>query len=152
VRSYTDQTRKILLDGIARIARGEAIAAGIPDDRMPTVTVRDAEFAPATFNTEKLTAGTVALFQRRFGPDRVQKVAPVMGGEDFSRYRLADPAIESLIFWVGGVPKAQWDKVQGDTTKLPSLHSPYWAPDAEAVIQTGSEAMVTAALGVLGKH
>ena len=33
------EVRKILLDGIARIARGEAIAAGMPDDLMPVVTV-----------------------------------------------------------------------------------------------------------------
>ena len=52
VRSYTPEVRKLLLDGIARIARGEAIAAGVPEDRMPVVTVREAEFTPATFNTD----------------------------------------------------------------------------------------------------
>src|SRR4029079_5495464 len=35
VRPYKPEVRKLLLDGIARIARGEAIAAGVPDDRMP---------------------------------------------------------------------------------------------------------------------
>jgi len=39
VRSYKPEVRKLLLDGIARIARGEAIAAGVPDDRMPVVSV-----------------------------------------------------------------------------------------------------------------
>ena len=37
VRSYTPETRKLLLDGIKRIARGEAIASGLPDDLMPIV-------------------------------------------------------------------------------------------------------------------
>jgi hippurate hydrolase len=74
-----------------------------------------------------------------------------MVGEDFGRYHLADRSIESLIFWVGGVPQAKWDAAGGDTAKLPSLHSPYWAPEAETVIGTATEAMVTAALGVLGK-
>jgi hippurate hydrolase len=74
-----------------------------------------------------------------------------MGGEDFSRFWLADKSIESLIFWVGGVPKAQWDKAAGDPAKLPSLHSPFWAPDPEPTISTATEAMVVAALGVLGK-
>jgi hippurate hydrolase len=74
-----------------------------------------------------------------------------MVGEDFGRYHLEDRSIESLIFWVGGVSKAAWDKAGGDTAKLPSLHSPYWAPEAETVIATATEAMVTAALGVLGK-
>ena len=153
VRSYTDETRKLLLDGIARIARGEAIAAGMPDDKMPEITLNfgGAVYTPATFNTEKLTANTAALLTRRFGAAWVQTGPASMAGEDFSRYHRADEAIESMIFWVGGVPKAKWDAVGGDPAKLPSLHSPYWAPDAEAVIQTASEAMVTAAMGVLGR-
>jgi hippurate hydrolase len=151
VRSYTDETRRILLDGIRRIVRGEAIAAGIPEDRMPVVTVRDAEYTPATFNTEALTTSTAALFTERFGADRVVRTPAVMGGEDFSRFYLADKSIESLIFWVGGVPRAKWDEAGGNPTKLPSLHSPFWAPDAEAVISTATEAMVVAALGVLAK-
>jgi amidohydrolase len=151
VRSYTDETRRILLDGIKRIVRGEAIAAGIPEDKMPLVTVRENEYTPATFNTEALTASTAALFTQRFGPERVVRTPAVMGGEDFSRFYLADKSIESLIFWVGGVPREKWDAAGGDPTKLPSLHSPFWAPDAEAVISTATEAMVVAALGVLGK-
>src|SRR3546814_5188722 len=35
VRSYTDAVRDQLLDGIARIAKGEAIAAGLPKAKMP---------------------------------------------------------------------------------------------------------------------
>ena len=151
VRSYTDETRKLLLDGIRRIARGEAIAAGLPEDRMPVVTIRDKEYTPATFNTAKLTAETAALLAQRFGDNRVRKVPAVMGGEDFGRYHLADKSNESLIFWVGGTPLAQWQAAGGDPAKLPSLHSPKWAPDAEAVISTATEAMVAAALGVLGK-
>jgi hippurate hydrolase len=151
VRSYTDETRKILLDGISRIVRGEAIAAGIPEDRMPTVTHRGGEYTPATINTEALTTTTAALLTERFGPDRVLKTRAVMGGEDFGRFHLADKSIESMIFWVGGVPKAKWDAAGGDPAKLPSLHSPFWAPDAETVISTATEALVTAALGVLGK-
>ena len=152
VRSYTDETRRILLDGIKRIVRGEAIAAGMPEDRMPVVTVREGEYTPATFNTEALTTSTAALLTQRFGADRVKRTPAVMGGEDFSRFWLADKSIESLIFWVGGVPQAKWDAAAGDPAKLPSLHSPYWAPEAETVIETATEAMVTAALGVLRRR
>jgi hippurate hydrolase len=151
VRSYTDETRKLLLDGIKRVVRGEAIAAGMPDDRMPVVTIREAEYTPATFNTAAFTTSTAELLTKRFGPDRVKATPAVMGGEDFSRFWIADKSIESLIFWVGGVPKAQWQKANGDPTKLPSLHSPFWAPDPEPTIATATEAMVTAALGVLKK-
>src|SRR5579872_4945250 len=39
VRSYTPETRNLLLEGIHRIVRGEAIAAGMPEDRLPTVEI-----------------------------------------------------------------------------------------------------------------
>jgi amidohydrolase len=150
VRSYTPEVRKLLLDGIARIARGEAIAAGIADDRMPTVTVEDPS-TPATFNTQQLSDQLLGLFSVHFGKDRVVETKPIMAGEDFSRYWLADQSQQSTIFWVGGVPQAKWDAAKGDTSKLPSLHSPFWAPDAEAVISTATEAMTVAALDILKK-
>jgi hippurate hydrolase len=151
VRSFTPAVRAHLLEGIARIARGEAIAAAIPEERMPVVTVREAEATPATVNSAALANSTAALFRAHFGAARVEETRPVMGGEDFSRFHLADPAIESLIFWVGGVPQARWDAVGGDVARLPSLHSAFWAPDAEPVIATATEAMVVAAMGVLGR-
>ena len=151
VRSYKPEVRKRLLDGIQRIVRGEAIAAGMPEDRMPVVTIREGEYTPATFNTEKLSARALNLFQQHFGAERAISTPAVMGGEDFSRFWLADNKIESLIFWVGGTPKTKWDAAGGDTQKLPSLHSPFWAPDAEAVISTATEALTVASLDVLKK-
>jgi hippurate hydrolase len=151
VRSYTPEVRKLLLDGIRRISRGEAIAAGMPEDRMPVVTVREEMYTPSTFNTEKISNRALELFTQTFGAERVHKTPAVMGGEDFSRFWLADKNVESLIFWVGGTPKAQYDAAAGDPAKLPSLHSPYWAPEAEAVISTATEAMTVAALDVLKK-
>jgi amidohydrolase len=151
VRSYKPEVRKRLLDGIARVARGEAIAMGLPDDRMPVVT-RETEYTPATFNTEELSTRALALFTQHFGEDRVQTTPAVMGGEDFSRYYLADKSIESLIFWVGGTPTEKWKAAGGDPQKLPSLHSPFWAPDAEAVISTATQAMTIAALDILKKR
>jgi hippurate hydrolase len=150
VRSYTPEVRKKLLDGIARVARGEAIAAGLPEDRMPVVKVRE-PYTPSTYNTEKLSARLLDLFGQHFGANRVVDAKAVMGGEDFSQYWLADKTKEATIFWVGGVPKAKWDAVGGDESKLPSLHSPFWAPEAETVISTATEAMSIAALDVLKK-
>ena len=149
VRSYTPEIRRQLLDGIARIARGEAIAAGLAQDRMPTVTVREAEATPATVNTDAFTAQTMDRFRAHFGAERVERIRPVMAGEDFGRFRLALPGLESLIFWVGGVPRARWEAAQNGGSPLPSLHSPFWAPEAETVIATATEAMTVAALGVL---
>lgn len=152
VRSYSDETRKLLLDGIRRIAKGEAIAAGVPEDRMPVVSVSEAEYTPATFNTSPLTERMAGLFKQRFGEKRVIETKPVMGGEDFSRFYLADKAnVQSMIFWVGGVPQAEFDAATKSGKPLPSLHSPYWAPDAEKVIATASEALIAAAMDLMAK-
>lgn len=149
VRSYSDASRKLLLDGIARIARGEAIAAGVPEDRMPEITVQE-PYTPATFNDEAFSEQIAAGFRERFGADRVLSVPPVMGGEDFSQFRRADPQnVKSMIFWVGGVPQAQFDAVAKGQGTLPSLHSPYWAPDAERVIGTATEALTDAAMRLM---
>ena len=148
VRSYTPEVRQLLLQGIARIAKGEGIAAGLPDELLPVVTHQD-QRTPATFNTHDITVKMAGVFANRFGKDRVVTVKPQMGGEDFSEYYLADKTIQSLLFWVGGVPDDKWAAAKGDITKLPSIHSPFWAPDAEAVISTAIDAMTTAALDVL---
>ena len=151
VRSYSDATRKHLLDGIARIAKGEAIAAGMPEDKLPKVTVQD-PYTPATYNTPEMTEKVAAGLTARFG-DRVQETPSVMGGEDFSQFYRADKAnVQSLIFWVGGVPQAQWDRAQKGEIQLPSLHSPFWAPDAPVVIATATEAMTAATLGLMPKQ
>ncbi len=150
VRSYKPEVRQHLLEGIARIAKGEAIAAGMPDDKMPDVRIMK-DYTPSTYNTPGITPKIASAFEARFGKDRVRAVPASMGGEDFSQFWLADKSIESLIFWVGGVPQAQWDAAKGDPAKLPSLHSPYWAPDAEKVIATATEAMTAAALSILAK-
>ncbi|MEO5578326.1 MAG: amidohydrolase [Sphingomicrobium sp.] len=151
VRSYTPEVRKMLLDGIKRIVRGEAIAAGMPDEKMPVVTIREAEYTPSTFNTQPLSDRALALFVERFGVSRAIKTPAVMGGEDFSRFWLADNKIQSLIFWVGGTPATTWAAAGGNQAKLPSLHSPYWAPDADAVIATATEAMTALAIDLLKK-
>jgi len=152
VRSFSPETRTRILDAITRIARGEAIAAGMPEDRMPVITIQD-QYTPATFNSEPLTSDIMATFRERFGAERVRAVSPSMAGEDFSQYRLADPDhVQSLLFWVGAIRQDQWDAAKGDTTKLPGLHSPFWAPDAEKTISTGIEAMTTAALHLLAKR
>ena len=149
VRSYSDESRQLLLDGIRRVARGEAITAGLPETLMPEITVED-PYTPSTFNDPEFTEGVMAGFRQRFGDDRVMQVPSVMGGEDFGQFRRADPdGVESLIFWIGGVPEEEWQAVEAGEGSLPSLHSPFWAPDAEAVIATGAEALAGAALRLM---
>jgi len=151
VRSYGAESRQQLLDGIRRVARAEAMAAGMPDDKLPEVLVQD-PYLPSTYNTPEFTEKVMAGLSERF-PERVFETPPVMGGEDFGQFYLADPEnIESLIFWVGGVPMEDWQKSEAGELELPSLHSPFWAPDAEAVIATATEAMTAATLDLMPRN
>lgn len=151
VRSYTDEVRAHLLSGIERIAKGEAIAAGMPEDRMPVVSVQKDEYTPATFNTVDFTEEMAAFLKARFGEARVTQMPPVMGGEDFSRYsRDANKDVKSLIIWVGGVPRAEYEAAKKAGKSLPSLHSPFWAPEADTVIETATEALTGMAMKLMG--
>ncbi len=150
VRSYSDETRQKLIDGITRIAKGEGIAMGLPESLLPVVTVKD-EYTPATYNQPDFTKKMASIFTTELGKDRVIEVPAVMAGEDFGRYYRADTSINSMIFWVGGVPHDKWLSAQETGEGLPSLHSPFWAPDAEKVIATATQAMNSAVLSILAK-
>ncbi|MFC4347588.1 amidohydrolase [Kordiimonas lipolytica] len=149
VRSYKDDVRKRLLDGIQRIANAQALSVGLPEDMWPTMTV--SESTPATYNDPDMTGAVFDTLSDALGEDRVHVLTPVMGAEDFALYSRTEEKIPSLIFWLGGVPEADFKAAEKGEKKLPSLHSAFFAPDAEPTIKGGVEAMTTAALSLLGK-
>jgi hippurate hydrolase len=147
VRSYKPEVRQRLLAGIDRIARAAALAAAAP--REPDVKVL--EGTAATYNDPGLTKRVASALAAAFGQERVREVAPVMGGEDFGEFCKAAQAPSSM-FWVGGVSAAKLAEVQGDTAKLPSLHSALWAPDPEPTLKAGAAALTLGVLELLGKR
>ncbi|WP_232491937.1 amidohydrolase [Novosphingobium kaempferiae] len=151
VRSYSDETRQRLLDGIARIAKGEAIASGIPEDRMPEVKVKEPH-TRATWNTPEFAEEAVSDLKAKMGADQVVITPSVMGGEDFGEFRRADEAhIKSVIFWVGGADPAKLAAAKAGGPPMPSLHSPFWAPQADKVIASGATALTLTALRLMPK-
>ncbi len=150
VRSYKDEVRKTLMEGIARIALFEARALGFPEDKLPIVKVRD-EYTPAAYNTPELVQRLMPVWQARFGDDRVVELDPVMGGEDFGLYGRQEPRIPSFMFVLGAVDPAKVATAKKEGVKLPSLHSSKFAPLPEPTITTGVEAMTAAVLEVLKK-
>ena len=94
----------------------------------------------------------IAPLRERFGAERVIQAPPIMPGEDFSRYRRADPEqIQSLMLWIGDERPQSIAAAKRDGKTLPSLHSPSWAPDAEKVIATGADALTSAAMRPMPK-
>ena len=146
VRTYKPEVRKRILEAIERIAKAEAAGAGAPKE--PEVLF--GESGSSTYNDPALAKRLQTAFAAAFGADRVVETQPIMAAEDFGEIGRA-AKIPSVIFWVGGVPKAKWDEVGGNTQKLPSLHSSLWAPDREPTLKTGAAALTVGALELLGK-
>ncbi len=71
LRSYSDQVRQHTIEAIKRICRGEAIAAGLPEDRFPVFTLVEDEFTPATYNDPTLTRRVRASLIATLGADNV---------------------------------------------------------------------------------
>lgn len=150
VRSYTDEVRNQILASIKRIARGQALAAGIPDNLLPEVKLED-DFTPAVFNDPDLSEKLATAFRAWLGESNVVKKKPVMGGEDFGEYGRTKDKIPVFMFFVGGVEPSAMKASEQTDKPLPSLHSPLWAPLPEPTLKTGVTAMTAAVLELAGK-
>ena len=151
VRSYKQETRKAVLAAIERIAKGMALAAGMPEDRMPIVTVRDKEFTPSTYNEPELTKRVAASLKAALGADHFEETEPTMGGEDFSVFSGEDHAIPACMFTVGAVDPKLMAESKKNGTALPSLHSSKFAPVPEPTIRAGLIGMTATLLDLMKK-
>lgn len=151
LRSYSDQVRNQTIATIERIAKGIARAAGVPEDKMPMVTVQD-EYTPATYNDPDLTQRIAKSFRAVLGDENVMEAEPVMAGEDFGRYGRVEPKIPISIFWLGTVDAKKIEESLLKGTPLPSLHSSLFAPSPELTIKTGVKAMTAAVLDLLSRE
>jgi len=150
LRSYTDNVRQQTIAAVKRITHGLAVAAGLPEDRMPIVTLED-DFTPATYNDPELTQRLAGVFKSWLGPDNVVRKKPVMGGEDFSEYGRTEHKVPICIFMIGAVAPETIKESARTGKSLPSLHSPLFAPVPEPTIRTGVTAMTAAVLELMGK-
>ena len=141
VRTYKSEVRDRVLAAIERIAKGCAMAAGIPKELEPIVEVQKDQFTPAMYNNPELTKRIAAVFQKTFGADNVETRPPTMGGEDFSEFSLPDHSIPALQFGLGAVAPDKVAESRKTGKPLPSLHSSKFAPVPEPTIKTGVIAM-----------
>lgn len=149
VRSYTDAVRQQTLTAIARIARGQAVAAGLPEDRLPIVDISD-DFTAATYNDPKLTERLADVFKSWFGAANVVSRKPTMGGEDFGEFGRTADNIPLCMFDLGGVKREDFEAAGHSGKPLPSLHSSLWGPDPQPTVTTGITAMTAALLELMG--
>ena len=150
VRSYTDEVRDNLLAGIKRIAQAQAQSMGLPEALWPEVTYSEA--TPATYNDPELTGKVQAALALTLGDDNVKILTPVMGAEDFAYFGRTDDKIPSVMFWLGAVGVEKAAAAAEGEIALPSLHSPFFAPDPAPTIETGVNSLSGVVLALLGNH
>ena len=150
VRSYSDENRALLLEGIARIARSQALAMGLPEDRLPEVIVKN-EFTPALYNDPDLSNRLAGVLRAELGDANVEVSKPVMGGEDFARFGRTEERIPGFYFWLGAADPEQYARAEARGLKLPATHSPFFLPSYEKTLETGVRVMTAAALELLAK-
>lgn len=147
VRSYTDETRRILLDGIREVTVNTARAMGCTKD--PDVTLTKDEYTPAAYNDPDLAEAAAGVFRQVLGDEHVRRIKPVMGGEDFGRYA-AHLNVPGLMFWLGAVEQGLYEaSMTPGGPSLPPIHSSKFAPDPEPTIHTGVRCMSSLALALL---
>jgi len=150
VRSYNEAARRQTLEAIRRIARGEALAAGLPEDRLPEVKASE-EGVPALYNDPGLTERLVGALKGWFGETNLVEKRASMGGEDFAEFGRTDPKVPICMMNIGGVSPEAHKESQQTGKPLPSLHSPFWAPAPEPGIKAGVTALTATVIELTRK-
>ncbi|MEU5594277.1 amidohydrolase [Streptomyces sp. NPDC020298] len=147
LRTQSEAVRQRMIAAIRRIALGECLAAGCPQE--PEVTV-GATF-PVTVNDRETDRRVAAVHGEVFGAATVFDPGPAMGSEDFPQ--LAAGSIPYSYWFVTTTPHPVWEAAEGEgiwdkLQAVPSNHSPHFAPDLSTVAP-GVRTLVAGALSQL---
>jgi hippurate hydrolase len=143
IRTFDNDTHKLVLDAIRRIVTGECSAAGSPQD--PDFELYD--HYPPTTNDPDVTARVDEAFRSHFG-EKAFTLDRQSASEDFSA--IPDSLSVPYTYWgLGGIDPALYAKAEAAGTvssDIPPNHSPHFAPVISPTLQTGTAAIVVAAL------
>jgi len=143
IRSYDAAVRKRILDAVERIVRGEAATAGAPEE--PTIT--EIERFPVVTNDGQALRKSLDAIASWLGAGNVLDPGAGAGSEDVGI--LATSSGAPLSYWLlGGADPSLF--TTGDMTdpallKVPSNHSPHYAPVIDPTLSIGVRTLVTAA-------
>lgn len=142
VRTFNEDTREHMLASIRRICCAECDASGAK--RPPEFTTINSY--PLTENDAAATQRVAEAFSHQFGGNASLAPGPASASEDFSIFGRAWGV--PYVFWfVGGTDPATYAKAQRERTvnEIPSNHSPRFVPKIHPTLETGLQAMLTAA-------
>jgi len=136
VRSYKPEVRRQLLAAIERIAKAEAQAGGA--EKMPLV--EHFESTSALYNDPVLARHLVPVLEATLGKSNVLTVPPVMASEDYSVF--VEQGVPSFFFSLGAADPEKLKQARATGERLPSNHSPFFAPVADPSLRAGIAAEV----------
>ena len=143
VRNTSPETRKVLLDGIQRIAVNMGRVAGLPEDKLPEVIISD-ESVPPVVNDAALVRRLRSAWIESMGDEAVVDIPTKgMGAEDFPFFTM-DPEISSVYWAIGGTPQEAFDVEAAGGEPVPSHHSPLFKISPEPSVTKGVESTVVA--------
>jgi amidohydrolase len=148
LRTYSEKVRDQIIADVRRTAEGIAVGYGVPQDRMPVVTVSQAEITPVESNDPVLTERMRRVAAGALGSDHVDEADSVMGSEDVGLFSL-DGKIPAMMFRLGAADPAKLAHARETGVPLPGPHSPLFAPVYTPAIETGVTAMTAMALDLL---
>jgi hippurate hydrolase len=150
VRADDLETRDKLIEGIRRIAVQTGRKWGLPEDKLPVVTVREDERTLPNINDPELTRRLQGAFASAYGEKIFCTVTrDSMGAEDFPY--LVGPGVKGVYYSVGGTPQAVIDAEKAGGPAVPSHHSPLFKVDGEAAVKLGAQTMTIAVLNLAAK-
>jgi hippurate hydrolase len=145
IRSYSEDVRAKLLEGVRRVADASAAMAGAP---APEIKLGNT--GAAIINDDALVRRTETVLQDAFGAQNAQRMPAMTASEDFSAF--VNEGVPSMFFFTGIYdPKAIAAARLPGATPLGFNHAPNYAPVPEPSIKTAAEAMSLAVLNVMGK-
>ena len=136
VRTFKQDVRKQVLAAIERIAKAESAAAGAPREPL----VDRYEGTDSVYNDPALAERLKAPLEAALGKDKVVMAEPITPSEDFS-YFIAQ-GIPGFYFSLGGADPEKFAQAEANGSKLPSNHSPLFAPDVDPALRAGIVAEV----------
>ncbi len=145
LRAFEEKVMEQLVSSIRRICEGTARAAGLPDDRLPLVTVTP-ESTPVTVNDAALTHRLVGTFKAWLGEGGVEERPPTTGGEDFSEFGRTVHRVPIFIWGVGAADPAKFEAAEREGRSLASNHSPLATFLPDPTLQTCVTSMTAAVL------
>jgi hippurate hydrolase len=141
LRCYSAEVREQMLKAMQRIAEGNALAHGLPKEKMPLMHIRS-ESLPALENDDALTAKLKVSVAEKIGKENVFDVPAVMGAEDFGLFGKTQHKVPICLFWLGILNAEKYKKLTAENAPFPSLHTDTFLPHIEPSLKTGTKSML----------